>query len=98
MEFVIKLFEDSERQLKQLAARNQRTVLDGIDGQLRFQPDQPTKNRKRLRENPLAEWELRVGQFRGFYDIVEESAIVAVIAIGVKKGNKVYIEGKEHSL
>lgn len=54
MAFDIEFSEHAERQLKQLSARDQRIIVDAIDNQLRCQPDHPTRNRKRLRENPLA--------------------------------------------
>lgn len=98
MAFDIEFSDDAERQLKQLSARDQRIIVDAIDDQLRHQPDHPTRNRKRLRENPLAAWELRVGRFRVFYDILEGEVIVAVIAIAEKVGNKFLIEGKEQKL
>jgi hypothetical protein len=31
-----------------------------------------TRNRKPLRDNPLADWELRVGRFRVFYEVDAE--------------------------
>jgi len=51
-----------------------------------------------LRENPLARWELRVGEFRVFYNVVEEGDKVKVLAVGVKEGNKLLIEGEEYNL
>src|SRR6266705_2284833 len=98
MAFDIEFSDDAERQLKQLSARNQRIILDAIDKQLRFRPDHPTRNRKRLRENPLATWELRVGLFRVLYDILEDEVIVAIVAIAEKQGNQFHIDGKEYPL
>ena len=98
MAFDVTLFDDAERQLKKLSARDQRIILDAIDKHLRFQPNQPTRNRKQLRENKLATWELRVGAFRVFYDMLEQGGVVGVVAIGKKDGNTVVIEGKEYPL
>jgi hypothetical protein len=50
----------------------------------------------RLRPNPLAPWELRVGVLRLFYEVdVVESHVVNVLAIGIKRGNWLTIAGKE---
>ena len=48
---------------------DQRRLLDSLQEQLQHQPEQETRNRKRLRPNELAEWELRIGTFRVFYDV-----------------------------
>jgi plasmid stabilization system protein ParE len=74
-----------------------RAIVAAIQEQLSYEPMIGTRNRKRLRPNPLAPWELRIGKARVFYD-VEESARVTILAIGTKEGNKLYIEGKEIQL
>ena len=56
-----------------------------------------TRNRKRLRPNPIAPWELRVREMRVFYE-VDEPGVVTVLAIGMKRGNRLYIEGEEVEL
>jgi mRNA-degrading endonuclease RelE of RelBE toxin-antitoxin system len=48
-----------------------------------------------LEDNPLAPWELRVGDFRVFYDVDRESEKVAVVAIGWKSHNRLRIGGEE---
>ena len=68
--------------------------MAAIEAQLSHEPLLETRNRKRLRPNPLAPWELRVGNIRVFYD-VQEPGIVTVVAIGVKDGSKLYLEGEE---
>ena len=57
-----------------------------------------TRHRKLLRENPLADWELRVGRFRVFYDVDAANRLVRVLAVGVKAGNKLLIGGEEVAL
>jgi len=76
----------------------QRPIVDAIKTQLRYEPFQETRNRKRLRPNQLAEWEQRVDQFRIFYDIGEEEQVVKIVAIGHKKGSKLFIHGEEYEL
>lgn len=52
--------------LKAFKRFEQKLLLDEIVQQLGREPDVPTRNRKLLRTNPLADWELRVGAFRVF--------------------------------
>ena len=48
-----------------------------------------------MRPNPLAPWELRVGNLRVYYDVSEEpERTVIILAIGRKRRNQVQI-GKE---
>src|SRR5262245_1242285 len=96
--YKIEFSSDAKRHLRQSQARDQRIILDAIEGQLSNQPTVPTRNRKQLRPNSLAEWELRVQEFRVFYNVEEEQITVAVVAIAVKEGNKFLIEGKEYKL
>jgi mRNA-degrading endonuclease RelE of RelBE toxin-antitoxin system len=67
--------------LESLRKFEQKQVVDEIDAQLKYEPDVETRNRKRLRPNNVAEWELRVGRFRVFYDVRKAVNIVKVEAI-----------------
>jgi mRNA-degrading endonuclease RelE of RelBE toxin-antitoxin system len=71
-------------------------VLDSVDQQLTHEPNVETRNRKLMRANPVAPWELRVGDIRVYYDVGED--VVVVVAIGVKRRNQVYIGGKAVNL
>ncbi len=53
----------------------QKIILDTIEEQLRHERLTETRNRKRLGENPMSDWELRVQQFGVFYDLVEEGQL-----------------------
>ncbi|WP_242020588.1 hypothetical protein [Microcoleus sp. FACHB-1515] len=61
-----------------------------------------TRNRKPMRSNPLASWELRIANLRVYYDVVEEVdpplQIVRIRAISVKERNKIFIGGEEVDL
>ena len=98
MSHEVRFSRDAERQLGDLDARDRKIVLEAIEEQLTHQPAVPTRHRKLLRENPLADWELRVGEYRVFYDIEGDPAIVTILAIGVKSHNTLRIEGKEIQL
>lgn len=70
-------------------------VLDAVDDQLIHQPTVETRNRKPMRPNPLAPWELRIGNLRVYYDVKEEpEPVVSVQAVGIKQRNQVRI-GRE---
>ncbi len=95
MPYRIEYSPEVEDHLRELTARQQETVLDTVDEQLMYQPTVETRNRKIMRPNPLAPWELRIGQLRVYYDVEEEpEPVVIVLAVGVKKRNVVRI-GKE---
>ncbi len=77
-------------------AGNRGIVLDAIKVQLRHEPVRETRNRKPLRPNPLAPWELRAGALRVFYEVdAEEANLVNILAIGIKRGNRLLIAGEE---
>jgi mRNA-degrading endonuclease RelE of RelBE toxin-antitoxin system len=77
-----------------LTAWQRATVLDTVDKQLQYQPEVKTKNRKPLRPNLLAPWELRIDSLRVYYSVDESNLLVYIHAIGIKKRNQVWI-GKE---
>ena len=94
MTYDIEFSADSERQLLELAARERRMLLDSVETQLSHEPTTPTKNRKLLRSNPIAAWELRVADFRVFYNVESDRILVIVVALGRKDHNRLTIDGK----
>ena len=59
------------------------------------EPTVETRNRKPMRPNPLAPWELRLERLRVYYDVQEEpERVVQVRAIGIKRRDKVLIGGE----
>ena len=54
----------AEEHLRILTARQRGTIFDNVDKQLAHQPRAETRNRKPMRPNPLAPWELRIGKLR----------------------------------
>jgi mRNA-degrading endonuclease RelE of RelBE toxin-antitoxin system len=86
---------DVEDHLGVLTARQRKAVLDAVERQLVHQPTVETKNRKPMRPNPVAPWELRIGSLRVYYDVAGRPDFkVAVRAVGIKERNMVRI-GKE---
>lgn len=81
-----------------LTAAERKTVLTAIERQLLHEPTKETRNRNPLRPNPVAPWELRVGDLRVFYDVIARPPMVHILAIGKKQRNVVRIAGKEIKL
>ena len=84
--------------LAEFRKADRQRVLAESEEQLAHAPEVPTRRRKPLRPNPLATWELRVGDFRVFYDVDRETETVRVIAVGRKAGNRLTIRGREFDL
>ena len=79
------------------SASNRRSWIP-IDAQLRYEPTVETRNRKELRPNEVATWELRIGRFRVFYAVDEEDRNVSIEAIGFKIGHELFIRGERTEL
>ena len=93
MAFKITLSPEVMDHLKAFRAHERVRIFDEIERQLLHQPNVVTQNRKHMRPNRLAEWELRVGDFRVYYTVWKEE--VSIHAVGFKVGAKVFIGGKE---
>ena len=73
--------------LERFPANQRAWILDRIEVQLRYEPSRQTRNRKVLAGlappwhhlEPV--WELRVGEYRVFYDVEEGQAAVIIRAI-----------------
>jgi mRNA-degrading endonuclease RelE of RelBE toxin-antitoxin system len=72
-----------------------------VEEQLTTTPSRKTRNRKPLEELPGpfgSTWELRFGpdnRFRLFYEVDEENRTVWILAMGIKKRNRLMIGGEE---
>jgi mRNA interferase RelE/StbE len=93
MAFQITITADAESQMRALSAREQRLLETAIVARLQDQPATPTRAIKRLRPNPLAEYELRVGDLRVLYNV--DGNEVVLLVVGRKVGNKLVVEGQE---
>jgi mRNA-degrading endonuclease RelE of RelBE toxin-antitoxin system len=78
----------------------QQIILEAIEEQLEHEPTTETRNKKRLSENELSDWELRVQKYRVFYDVIteEDRQVVKIKAVGHKEHNTLYLGGKEVQL
>jgi mRNA-degrading endonuclease RelE of RelBE toxin-antitoxin system len=99
MAYTIEFAQSVKEQLRALTAHQRATVLGSIERQLFHRPLVETNNRKPLRPNPIAPWELRIGDLQVFYEVAaDEPDTVRILAVGRKKGNKLYIGGQEIEL
>jgi mRNA-degrading endonuclease RelE of RelBE toxin-antitoxin system len=97
--YKVEFAEAVEAHLRALTARDRATTLAAIERQLVHEPLKETRNRKPLRPNPIAPWELRVGELRVFYEVVgSTTGVVRVLAVGRKHRDVLTIGGKEMTL
>ena len=99
MPYQVEFAESVKAHLEALTAGQRATVVASVTTQLANEPQAETRNRKPLRPNPVAPWELRVGKLRVFYDVSEgPPQTVRVLAVGVKDRNILRIGGEEIQL
>jgi mRNA-degrading endonuclease RelE of RelBE toxin-antitoxin system len=98
MAYAIEFSPQAREHLKFLRPFDRKTLVVAIQKRLAIEPTRETRNRSRMRENPLAPWELRVGALRAFYDVLEERRTVLIVAVGRKVGNRLLIAGEEIQL
>ena len=94
----IEFTPDALEDLKTFRKFEQQKIISGIDTQLKDEPTVETRNRFRMRLNDVAEWELRLGRYRVFYDVEKVIHIVSIEVIGFKSGNRLFVRGKRREL
>lgn len=90
MAYTVQIVPSALEELQTIKSFFRRQIADSIDEQLQHQPTKSTRHRKVLQitdasfafDPPL--WELRVGDFRVFYDVDESGKTVYVRAIREK--------------
>jgi hypothetical protein len=101
--FSIVYDRDVKSHLRTIDARHHSLIRRSIETHLLSQPDTETRNRKPLSRSAEleADWELRFGpdnRFRVFYTVDRNVREVQILAIGVKRGNRLFIGGEEIKL
>jgi mRNA-degrading endonuclease RelE of RelBE toxin-antitoxin system len=94
-EYLVEVTEDAKADIYYYVAFERKIIASEIRTQLTFQPSHETKNRKRLRDNPIASWEIRFGKYRVFYEVDESSRKVIIVAVGHKEHNTLFVRGQE---
>ncbi len=97
MKFQIKLTPSAQGDLAYFRSFEQKIILQGIKKYLTEDAHTEMVRKKRLRPNPLAPWELKLGDYRIFYDL-ETEASIKIIAIGYKEHNELFIRGRKLEL
>ena len=98
--FSLRYADEVKGHLRAIETKYHSLIQSGIEGQLLFEPEVETRNRKPLKR-PIsfgADWELRLGpdnRFRVFYQVNRESREVRVLAIGIKIRERLLIGGEE---
>jgi mRNA-degrading endonuclease RelE of RelBE toxin-antitoxin system len=91
------------RHLKAIDRKYHSLIRKNIESQLVHNPNVETRNKKPLKPpvELAADWEIRFGpdnRFRVFYEVNKEKLHVFILAIGVKKGNRLFIGREEITL
>ncbi len=98
MGFRLEFTPEAVEDLRHLRKAERKHIIAELEIHLAHEPSVETRNRKKLRPNQLAEWELRIGRFRVFYDVDMQRNRVRIEAVGAKRGNSLYIHGEEFQL
>ncbi len=98
MTYLIEITEAAEGDLALLRVVDRRRITSAIIEQLTHQAEVESRHRKQLRANPIATWELRIEDFRVFYNVNGHTVTVTVIGIGHKRHNRLFFRGGEVQL
>ena len=88
--FEIRFAESVEDDLRKIRVYYRNRILDSIEEQLTHEPETATRNRKLLEnltppwQTVAPIWELRVGEYRVFYDVSAAESVVYVQAVRKK--------------
>ena len=98
--FALVYADEVKQHLRAIETKYHSLIQSEIEGQLLFEPEVETRNRKPL-QRPIsfgAQWELRLGpdnRFRVFYQVHPDKHEVRVLAVGLKDRNRLLIGGEE---
>jgi len=99
MVYRVEFSPEADDHVASLKAHQRARLLDAIERQLAHQPTIETRHRKPLRPNAVAQYRLRIGELRVYYDVRKApDNVVIVKAVGVKVRNRIYVGGKEIQL
>ena len=85
MKYQIVLAEQAVEDFRRLSARDRSTIREALERHLRDQPAKESRSGiRRLRGIVRPQYRLRVGDFRVFYDVVEDAVEVLTIVPKVR--------------
>jgi len=92
MRYKIILATEAVEDFRRLTARDRSSIRDALERHLRSEPGKESRSSiKRVRDVVRPQYRLRVGDFRVFYDVVEDA--VEVLAIVSKAEADGWLEG-----
>ena len=92
MQFEIEVTAEAEADLDDLRAFDRRQILEAIEVQLSRAPTQVSRSRiKRLRLLESPAYRLRVGEFRVYYDVDTQEAVVTILRVLSKARSLRYV-------
>jgi mRNA-degrading endonuclease RelE of RelBE toxin-antitoxin system len=80
--FEIKFTDRAFEDLDIFSKTEKRLILTGLESQLTADAAEENDDRKRLHFDGLAEWEIRLGNVRVFYDVDVQTRTVKIEAVG----------------
>ena len=94
--YTIEFTTEAEADLRWFSRREQNMVLEGIKNHLVYEPLKVTRNQHPCREDEtmIADWELRLGVYRTYYNVDEADLVVVIERIGSKPNNTVFLRGR----
>ncbi len=97
MKFTVRLTDSAIADLAFFPKKTRRAISQGIAVHLEGDANVETRRRKPLRLTSIAQWELRLDDYRVFYDFEKDGA-VKIVAVGHKDHNDLFIRGKKVKL
>jgi mRNA-degrading endonuclease RelE of RelBE toxin-antitoxin system len=96
MSWTVDITESAADDLRWFGKKDGRILLDEAEQYLSSDPLVESRNMKTLRPNPIAERELRLfGKYRVLFNVDEDAEEVTIITVGEKRGNSLFVQGKE---
>jgi mRNA-degrading endonuclease RelE of RelBE toxin-antitoxin system len=93
MDFTVNITPSARADIRSFKAYEQRIIANGIRTYLTRDALVETDRRKLLEPNNLAPWELRIDDYRVFYDVEDDT--VHITTVGYKDHNDLYIRGRK---
>ena len=84
MMYEIKFTDDAVEDLQVFTKDERKQIVKAVESELTLYPALESADRRRLNPNGLAEWEIRVGVARVFYDVYVHKGTVKIEAVGKK--------------
>ena len=95
--YAIEYTREAAQDLKWFKKHEQAIIIDAINTQLHYEPTLETRNRfpQRDGDSKISDWELRVADFRVYYNVDEQVRIVRIERITEKRNNWNLFRGRK---